>query len=110
MDWDHSQASGCFKMKRGPTGEIERYKVRYVAMGFTQEEGVNFFETWAPIGGYTTLRAFCSIADVDDLEMKHVDIQCAFLNGKLEERVYVAQPEILNDGSAHVWKLNIFMA
>ena len=93
------------KIKRGPTGEIQRYKARYVARGFTQEEGVDFFETWAPVGSYATLRVVLSIAAVEDLEMKHVDIQCAFLNGVMNETVYVEQPQVLNDGTSRVWKL-----
>ena len=94
-----------YKIKRGPTGEIQRYKARYVARGFTQEEGIDFFETWAPVGSYATLRALLSVAAVEDLKMKHVDIQCAFLNGVMNETVYVEQPPILNDGTNRVWKL-----
>lgn len=94
-----------FKIKRGPTGEIERYKARYVARGFTQEEGVDFFQTWAPVGSYATLRVLLSICAQENLEMKHVDIQCAFLNGKLEEEVYVEQPQVLNDKTKRVWRL-----
>ena len=75
------------RIKRGNKGEIERYKARYVARGFAQEERVDFFETWAPVGSYTKLRALCSISVVEDLEMKHIGIECAFLNGMLEESV-----------------------
>jgi hypothetical protein len=93
------------KIKRGPSGEIERYKARYVARGFTQVEGVDFFDTWAPVGSYATLRVLFSVAAVEDLEMRHIDIQCAFLNGVIEGDVYVEQPEMFGDGSDNVWKL-----
>ena len=93
------------KIKRGAQGEIERFKARYVARGFTQVEGVDFFETWAPVGSYATFRALLSVCAVEDLETRHIDIKCAFLNGVLEEEVYVAQPPVLDDGSGMVWRL-----
>lgn len=94
MSKGRSRVSGkwVLKIKRGPTGEIERYKARYVAGRFTQGEGVDCFETWAPVESYATQRVVCSIAAEEDLEMKHVDIQCAFLNGRLEERAFVSPP------------------
>ena len=46
--------------------------------------GVNFFETWAPVGRYGTLRMLLSVCAVEYLETKHIDIKCAFLNGMLE--------------------------
>jgi hypothetical protein len=95
-----------FKIKRGPAGEIQRYKARYVARGFSQVEGVDFFETWSPVGSYATLRVLLSIAAQEDLEIRHIDIQCAFLNGDLEEEVFVEQPPYFTDGTARVWKLH----
>jgi hypothetical protein len=95
-----------FKIKRGPTGEIERYKARYVARGFTQVQGEDFFETWSPVGCYATLRVLLAIAAEEDLEIRHVDIQCAFLNGELKEQVYVEQPPLFGDGTARVWLLH----
>ena len=94
------------KIKRGPAGEVQRYKARYVARGFSQVEGVDFFETWSPVGRYATLRVLLAIAAREDLEIKHVDIQCAFLNGELEEEVFVEQPPLFTDGTARVWKLH----
>ena len=93
------------KIKRGAQGEIERFKARYVAKGINQVYGIDFYETWAPVGRYATLRALLSICAVEDLETKHINIKCAFLNGILEEEVYVVQPPALNDGSGRVWRL-----
>ena len=93
------------KIKRGAQGEIERFKARYVARGFTQIYGIDFFETWAPVGRYATLRCLLAVCVREELETRHVDIKCAFLNGKLEEDVYVEQPKVLNDGTHHVWRL-----
>ena len=93
------------KLKRGAQGEVERFKARYVAKGFTQVHGINFFETWTPVGRYATLRMLLSVCAVEDLETKHVDIKCAFLNGVLEREVYMVQPPMFNDGSGRFWRL-----
>ena len=93
---------GVLKVKRGAQGEIERFKARYVANGFTQVHGDDFFETWAPVGTYATLRMLLSVCAVEDLETKHIDIKCVFPNGVLEEEV---PPPIFNDGSGRVRRL-----
>ena len=98
-------AKWVLKIKRGAQGEIERFKTRYVAKGFEQVHGVDFFETWAPVGRYATLRALLSICVVWDLETKHIEIKCAFLNGVLHQDVYIVQPPMFHDGSRRVWKL-----
>ena len=63
------------------------------------------FETWAPVGGYATLRALLSICAVWDLETKHIDSKCAFLKGVLHFDVYIVQLPIFHDGTRRVWKL-----
>ena len=60
-------AKWVLKIKRGAQGEIERFKAKYVE-GFEQVYRVDFFETWAPVGRYATLRALLSICVVWDLE------------------------------------------
>ena len=98
-------AKSVLKIKRGAQGEIERFKARYVAKGFEPVHGVDFFETWAPVGRYATLRALLSICVVWDLETKHIDIKCAFLNGVLHQDMYIVQPPMFHDGTRRVWKL-----
>ena len=82
---------------------IERFNGRYVAKGFEQVYGVDFFETWAPVGRYATLRALLYICIVWDLETKHIDIKCAFLNGVLHQDIM--EPPMFYDGTRRVWKL-----
>ena len=98
-------AKWVLKFKRGAHGEIERFKARYVAKGFEQVYGFDFFETKAPDGRYATLRALLSICVVWDLGTKHIDIKCAFLNGVLHQDVYIVQPPIFDDGTRRVCKL-----
>ena len=96
-------AKWVLKIKRGAHGEIERFKARYVAKGFEQVYGVDFFETWAPIGRYATLCALLSICVLWDLETKHIDNKCAFLNGTLHQDVYIVRPPIFHTGTPRVW-------
>ena len=62
------------KIKRGAHGEIERFKARYVVRGFEQIHGLEFHETWAPVGHYTTLRCLLVICACENLETMHLDI------------------------------------
>ena len=91
-------------IKRGVQGEMERLKARYVAKGFEQVYGIELFETWAPIGRYSTLRALLSICVVWDLEKNYICIMCAFLNGVLHQLVYIVQPPMFYNGTSRVWK------
>lgn len=96
-----------FKLKRNSDGDPERYKARFVAKGFAQQLHVHYEAVWAPTAHYSTLRVLFSLAVQFDFTIRHVDIKCAFLNGSLDEQIYVEQPEILNDGnSQHVWLLH----
>ena len=71
---------------------IERYKARLVGKGYNQKEGVDYFETFAPVAKLSSIRALLALATHHDLEIHQMDVKCAFLNGELEENIYMEQP------------------
>jgi hypothetical protein len=95
-----------FRVKHKADGSIERHKGRLVAQGFSQRPGFDYNETFAPTPTWAALRAVMAIAALEDLELESVDISSAFLNGQLEEEVYMCQPEgFERNGSNWVWRL-----
>jgi hypothetical protein len=89
------KAVGCkwvFDIKYNADGSINRFKARLVAKGCSQKEGVDFTETFAPVARMPSLRALLAIAAAQDLEIHQMDVKTAFLNGDLEEDIYMEQP------------------
>src|SRR5262249_703425 len=75
---------GCkwiFKRKLNPDGSIARYKARLVAKGYSQQYGIDYEETYAPVAKFTSIRAILSIGASLDLEIHQMDVKTAFLNG-----------------------------
>jgi hypothetical protein len=91
-----------FKVKRDANGNVERFKARLVVKGFHQREGIDFTEVFAPTAKYSAFRAFMGVTAVKDLELRHIDIKTAFLNGILEEEVWMQQPEGYVQGGSHL--------
>ncbi|CAI7797843.1 unnamed protein product [Closterium sp. NIES-54] len=94
-----------FKIKSDDDGKIERYKSRLVAKGYQQKEKVDYKEFFAPVVKPTTLRTLLAGATIKGWVVKQMDVTTAFLNGVLEEEIFMAQPEGFDDGSGRVWKL-----
>jgi hypothetical protein len=82
-----------YKIKHATDDNIEKYKVRFVARGFSQKEGVDYEETFSPVARYTSIRTIISIATVMDWRLHQMDVKTAFLNGVIEEEVYIKQPQ-----------------
>lgn len=87
---------GCkwlFKIKTNQNGEIERFKARLVAKGYSQKFGIDYDEIFAPVVRQSTFRILLSIATKFNLKVKQYDIETAFLNGTVQEDIYMIQPE-----------------
>ena len=91
-----------YTIKKDADGNIQRYKARFVARGFSQIEGVNVNETYSPVIRTESIRLLLNIAIVKNLRVRQFDIKTAFLNGTLDEIVYIKQPEGYDDGSGRV--------
>ncbi|KAJ9539154.1 hypothetical protein OSB04_031887 [Centaurea solstitialis] len=97
-----------FRNKLDEIGTIIRNKARLVAQGYRQEEGVDYDETFAPVARLEAIQLFLAFAAHMNFKVFQMDIKNAFLNGKLNEEVYVAQPPGFVDPKFpdHVYKLN----
>jgi hypothetical protein len=78
-----------YKTKYDVDGSIEKNKARFVARGFSQIEEVNYDETFTPVARYTSIQSIISIAEEMDWRIHQMDVKTAFLNGFIEEEVYI---------------------
>lgn len=102
---------GCkwvFKVKRYSDGSIQKHKARLVAKGFNQTTGLDFQETFNPVVKPTTIRVMLSLAVSKGWKMRPFDVNNAFLNGILQEEVYMFQPLCFQslDNPTHVCRLH----
>lgn len=94
-----------YKIKRNADGTTQRYKARLVARGFAQKAGIDYQETFCPVVRFETIRSLLSVAAKEKLLLAQFDVTTAFLNGNLDEEIYMKQPEGFADGSNNVCKL-----
>ncbi|GJS12170.1 zinc finger, CCHC-type containing protein, partial [Tanacetum coccineum] len=87
---------GCkwiFKRKMKVDGTIDKFKARLVIQGFRQKEGIDNFDTYAPVARITTIRLLLALAAIHNLVIHQMDVKTSFLNGDLDEEVYMKQLE-----------------
>ncbi|KAJ9567237.1 hypothetical protein OSB04_003203 [Centaurea solstitialis] len=82
-----------FKKKYHPDGSISAYKARLVAKGYRQREGIDYFDTYAPVARISSIRTLIAISALKGLYIHQMDVKTAFLNGYLNEEIYLEQPE-----------------
>ena len=97
----------AFKKKLRPDGTIDKYKARLVAKGYTQKEDEDFFDTYSPVARLITIRVLLSLAASHGLLVHQMNVKMAFLNGELEEEIYMEQPDgfVVNGHEGKVCKL-----
>jgi hypothetical protein len=91
-----------FSVKVDEFGNISRFKARLVAQGCRQVPGIDVDEVFAPTSSFGARRALLAVAAAKDFEIHQVDIKTAFLNGELEEEVYVSQPPGFENGDTNI--------
>ncbi len=90
----------AFKIKRFPDGSVKKFKVQFCACGDHQKEGINFFETWAPVVQWSTIPIVMVLTAKLGLQLFQCDITAAFIHGRvpLEEEIYIHQPHGFKQG------------
>ena len=96
-----------FETKYHADGIVQKHKAHLVAKGYSQQQGVDFEETFSPVARFETMKTVLALAAQLKWPIYQFDVKSAFLNGELEEEVYVDQPEgfILNGSEGKVYKL-----
>jgi hypothetical protein len=96
-----------FSLKKNEDGSIKRYKSRWVARGYTQQHGVDYFDTTSPVVKLASLKVVLSEAAIEDFEILQMDVTTAFLNPPIKEEVYMKQlPDFLDKQFPDkVWRL-----
>ena len=97
-----------FRTKFNPDGSVFKHKARLVVKGFSQVAGVDYGETFAPVARHDTIRLLLGLAGHLGWKVYHLDVKSAFLNGILQEEIYVQQPDGFKiSGEEHkVYKLH----
>eukprot|EP00253_Pinus_taeda_P025522 PITA_25522 len=82
-----------FKNKLNENGEVIRNKARLVCKGYAEQEGIDFEETFSPVARLEAIRMFLALSSFQNFKVFQMDLKSAFLNGDLEEEVYIEQPD-----------------
>jgi hypothetical protein len=96
-----------FKIKHVVDGSIEKYKARFVTCGFSQKEGIDYEKTFTPMARYTSIRTIIALVAKMKWNLHQMDVKTTFLNGVIEEEVYIEQPQgfEVKDRKSHVCRM-----
>ena len=96
-----------FRVKTNELGEVEKYKARVVAKGFSQVEGIDYDQTFSPTVRFESIRQLVAMGASKGMKMYQMDVTTAFLYAPLEEVVYMEQPEgtVLEGNEGKVMRL-----
>ena len=98
-----------YKIKHIVDGSFERHKTRFVARGFSQVEGIDYEETFSPVARYTYIQMIISPIESMGWRVYQMDVKTPFLNGEIEEEVYIKQPDgfVIHEKESHVCRLKM---
>jgi hypothetical protein len=92
-----------FKVKHNEGGEIVKHKARLVVKGYAQWRGIDYDEVFAPVARLDSVRLLITLVAQEEWEVHHLDVKSAFLNGDLQEEVFVEQPVgFIKPGKEHL--------
>jgi hypothetical protein len=100
-----------YKIKHVAEKSIEKHKEIFVASGFSQKEGIDYEETFSLVSRYTSIRTIISLAAKIKWNLHQMDVKTTFLNGVIEEEVYIEQPQgfEVEDRNIHVCRLKKYL-
>ncbi|KAJ3527698.1 hypothetical protein NMY22_g9685 [Coprinellus aureogranulatus] len=98
-------SKAVLRIKLDANGNIVKYKVRFVARGFTQVKGKDYQDTFAPVANLESIRIILALAAQFDLELDQMDVKTAYLNGILDEELYLMPPDGVSIKPGHCWRL-----
>ena len=81
-----------FKVKRNSDGNVERFKARLVAQGYSESHGLDYQEVFSPVLHNTSIRSLLAVVNICDWEVHQMDAKTAFLQGDLQDEIYMRQP------------------
>ena len=93
LDKDVIGTKWIYKIKYKSDGSIDKHKARLVAKGYAQQEGIDYTETFAPVAKMDTIRTVLVVAAQHGWIIYQMDVKSAFLNGYVDEEIYVEQPQ-----------------
>jgi hypothetical protein len=100
-----------YKIKNATDGSMDKYKERFVARGFFHKEGEDYDETFSPVSRYTSIRDIMSLVASMGWSLHQMDVKTTFLNGAIEEEVYIEQPQgfEVHSRDTHVYRLKKYL-